>query len=238
MLKVCIFTNNKTMEQGLKKIFQNYMFDSMVNMEITVFRDLKMLLKTDTSNAVLFIHDDDDRNALRTARLLRENDRNEPVVIITDSVENVYDAFKVDAYRVIRVPVAQSDVYEVLDSFKRQKLSGKVIIIKNGPECLTIPTKDIIYVSSIDREIELVTKGGIIPTTVPLFQITSQLPTKYFFCCHRSYVINFMNVRNVKSDVSAVRMSNGDEIPISRRKKSEFIAAREDFFDSGVITII
>lgn len=238
MLKVIILTNNKAMERGLRKIFQNYMIDGMVNLEINVFRDLKNLLKTDISGAILFLHDGGDRNPIRSAHILRENDHHEPIVIITDSTEAVYDAFKVDAYRVIRVPVAQSDVYEVLDSFKRQRLSNKVILIKNGPERITVPTKDILYVSSLNKMTEITTKTGIIPSTVPLFQIEAQLPSKFFFSCHRSYIVNFINMRSVNTDISGVTMSNGDEIPVSRRKKTAFIAAREAFLDSSVLTII
>ncbi|MBO4445533.1 MAG: response regulator transcription factor [Clostridia bacterium] len=237
MLKICMFTENKKLEKGLRSIVDSYMYEKMISVEVKVFRDLKMLLKSDISGAILFIDDSDDKNAVKTAQILREHDHHEEIVIITDNLEHVYDAFKVNAYRVIRFPVAKADIFEVIDSFRKRTLSTKVIIVKNGAQRITITTGEIIYVVSLNRETAVVTKSGVIPTTVPLFQITAQLPEEYFFTCHRSYTVNMMHIRKVASGLGSMKMSNRDIVPISRRRKKEFMAAREAYIDKYVYTV-
>ncbi|MBR5991584.1 MAG: LytTR family transcriptional regulator, partial [Clostridia bacterium] len=111
------------------------------------------------------------------------------------------------------------------------------IIVKNGAQRITITTGEIIYVVSLNRETAVVTKSGVIPTTVPLFQITAQLPEEYFFTCHRSYTVNMMHIRKVASGLGSMKMSNSDIVPISRRRKKEFMAAREAYIDKYVYTV-
>lgn len=234
MFEIYILSKNKKIVSGLKQIVSSYMYDKMVTIEIKVFKDIKLLLKTDISDAILFIDDSDERSALKTAQILREHDHFEEIVLITDDIESAYEAFKVDAYRVLRSPVANQDVYEAVDSFRKKKLSSRVILIKNGPDRLTLPMNEIIYVASINRETLIVTKNGTIPATIPLFQISAQLSEEFFFACHRSYVINMSNIRSVSKTIDKLYMTNGDEIPISRRRKAEFMSAREQFIDTQI----
>ena len=96
---------------------------------------------------------------------------------------------------------------------------------------------EIIYVASINRETSIITKNGTIPTSIPLFQIAAQLSEEFFFSCHRSFVINMANIKSVSKTLDLLFMVNGDEIPISRRRKTEFVTAREAFLDSHTFTM-
>ena len=89
----------------------------------------------------------------------------------------------------------------------------------------------------MNRDTIIVTKTDNINTTVSLFQVAAQLPEETFFTCHRSYIINLMNIRTVTTGITSVRMSNGDEIPISRRRKTEFMNAREAYIDRNIYII-
>lgn len=237
MLKICILTDNKKLDKGLRSIIDSYISEKMISVEVRTFRDIKMVLKSDLSGAILFIDGHKNRNAVKTAHILREHDHQEAMVIITDNIEHVYEAFKVNAYRVLRLPVAKTDVFELIDSFRKRKFSSRSVIVKDGPENMTIPTDDIIYVFSLNRDTKIYTKNGIVPTTVALFQITAQLPEEHFFMCHRSYVVNMMYIKSVDKGLGSITMSNGATVPISRRRKSEFIAARETYIERYVYTV-
>lgn len=229
MLKICILTENRKLEKGLRSIIDSYIYEKMISVDVEVYRDLKLLLKCDMSGAILFIDDSDEKSAIRFAQILREHDHTEEIVIITDNIEHVYEAFKVSAYRVLQMPIAKVDIYETLDSFSKKKLTKEVIIVKNGPKNLILPISEIIYVASLNRDTRIVTRTGIIPSTVALYQISAQLPEEYFFACHRAYVVNMMNIRTAAKGFNDLKMSNGETIPISRRRKADFIAAWEAY---------
>ena len=45
-----------------------------------------------------------------------------------------------------------------------------------------------------------------------------------FYRCHKSYVINLLEVKNyIRGDVGEIVMSNKMRVPLSRSKKDEFL---------------
>lgn len=238
MLDIIILSDNKNTTKGLEKICENYSYEKLIPLNVVSTKDLKSILKSGPSNAILFIVDNfEERSAIKTAQILRESQHDEPIVIITGNHSLVYDGFKVGAYRVLKAPIANSDVYEAIDSHIKHKLSYKIVLLKDGMKKITIPVNDILYVLAEDRETAVVTKTGRIETKTPLFQILAQLPEDLFFPCHRSYVVNLFNIRIVTSGTTSAIMLDGSTIPISRRKKEAFLAARERFIQNHTIPI-
>ena len=238
MLDIIILSNNKNTTKGLKKICENYSCEKLIPLNIICTKDLKTILKTEYSNAILFIVDNfEERSAVKTAHLLRENDHNEAIVIITKNHAMVYEAFKVNAFRVLKAPIASTEVYEVIDSFRKRKLSHKIILLKDGSQRITLPINDILYVLSAERETAVIAKCGRIETKTPLFQLIAQLPEEFFFACHRSYVVNLFNIRAITPGTTSAIMLDGSVIPISRRKKVAFLEAREKFIQNHTTPI-
>ncbi|NJO87578.1 MAG: LytTR family transcriptional regulator [Chloroflexia bacterium] len=61
----------------------------------------------------------------------------------------------------------------------------------------------------------------------PLKDFESRLP-KNFFRIHNSYVINTLYVKKlIKSDIWNIEMDNSEILPISRRKRTEFVQLME-----------
>ena len=79
---------------------------------------------------------------------------------------------------------------------------------------------------------------GEILATVPLLQIVAQLPEEFFYMCHRSYIVNLVNIRSVSTTVDKITLVDGTVLPISRRRKANFMGAREKFMQNHTYTII
>lgn len=238
MLTIVLLSNSNKAISGLKSIIELYMYEKMFPIDIKVCKEIKDILKLNIPNAIIFITDSKERNAVKTAQILREHHHTEALVLISDNIELVYEAFKVSAYRVLKAPVANSDIFEVIDSFRKRALSKHVVVVKDGAETISLAMSDITYIASINREAKIYTKHGEINATVPLFQIAAQLPTEFFHMCHRSYIVNLMNIRSVSTTIDRITLIDGTVLPISRRRKSEFVGAREKFMQNHTYTII
>lgn len=238
MLTIVILSNSSKAISGLKTILELYMYEKMFPIDVKVCKEIKEILKLNLPNAIIFITDSKERNAVKTAKILRDHSHTEALVLITDNIELVYEAFKVSAYRVLKAPVANADIFEVIDSFRKRALSTHIVVVKNGIESISLAMSDIIYIASINRETKIFTKHGEILATVPLLQIVAQLPEEFFYMCHRSYIVNLVNIRSVSTTVDKITLVDGTVLPISRRRKANFMGAREKFMQNHTYTII
>ncbi len=238
MLSIYLITNNPKIEAGFKTIIAKYNCEKMVGVTFASFHSIKKLLKTPYSNGILIIDDCfEDRDVVGTARLLVDHDIDMPMVLISSEVAVAYEGYKAGAFRVLKPPIAESDVFDIIDSYRNAQISKRMVVIRTGNSNLHYKVNDILYVTSSNRETSIVTKSHVDVTSLPLFQIYNQLPEDFFIQCHKSCIVNLANIRSVSIGNNTVTMTNGDEVLISRRRKTEFSEAREKFIETFTYTI-
>jgi two-component system LytT family response regulator len=84
---------------------------------------------------------------------------------------------------------------------------------------------EIIYVNAVRNysEFHLLNNTRVL-TSKPLINYDSLLSEQGFFRIHHSYLVNLSHLKAfVRSEGGAVKMVNGDLLPVSRQKKSELM---------------
>ncbi len=94
---------------------------------------------------------------------------------------------------------------------------------KNSSKYLMVQVSDILYcVANGDGCIIYFTDGGKAISSKSLLTIQTELPASKFVRIHQSHLVNLQHVAVHKNkDVNIVIMSNGEELPISRRYKMQ-----------------
>ena len=69
---------------------------------------------------------------------------------------------------------------------------------------------------------EVHTPEGIVRTNLKMSDLEEQLRDKNFFRCHKGYLINLEAVEKLEGDHCVIE---GENIPVSRRKKTELLDA-------------
>lgn len=169
-------------------------------------------------------------------------DRHFDVIFITAYDQYAIKAFKYSAVDYILKPIDIDEIVGAVNRIlNRGKLNGRPnydLLIENintsKPKKLTLPTSkgylfididNIIYFES-DRNYSFIylTNQKKILVSKNIGDFEEFLDDTVFFRCHRSYLINMYHVQQyIKTDGGEIEMINGAKIPISRRKKDEFI---------------
>lgn len=98
------------------------------------------------------------------------------------------------------------------------------IVLATANQAVSFRAEDALYIESLNRSrIIHLAKGETITTSLPLASIIDELPAGQFAYCHRSIVVNLACVREVTRTV--VTLSDGSEIPASRRRYQELLDA-------------
>ncbi|EBF5116774.1 response regulator transcription factor [Listeria monocytogenes] len=106
---------------------------------------------------------------------------------------------------------------------KKQLISDEALIFENKHSHFQIPFHDILYfeTSEISHKMRLIGKTTIIEFYATLDEI-ERLDYR-FFKCHRSFVINLVNVESVNRSENIVSFENDHICLISRRKVKKVI---------------
>ncbi len=88
-----------------------------------------------------------------------------------------------------------------------------------------IDTNEIIYCKSDDNYTEFYLLGNRKIVASRVLKDTNELLDKHsFFRIHQSFLVNTKYIRKYSKSNNTVEVSNGDELPVAKRKRDEFLA--------------
>ncbi len=172
-------------------------------------------------------------NGLKLTELLRKNNPDIIVIILTSFSTYLDSAMKISVFRYLSKPIDKNRFYrnfsEALDCYKN--ISRKIYIEQDG-DVYTIKTKDILYIENTKH-------GSIIVTKRDRFK-TSQKPQEWFskielpncfIFSHKSFLVNLQNVVNFNKSTITFQGQNDliEVFCISQRKYTEFKKAFYNF---------
>lgn len=159
-------------------------------------------------------------------------DRLPLIIFISGYPERMPEAFGVRAFEYIVKPIDRKRFGNVLESARKSVIyaksghTGKTITINSGSVTSTLKLSDIYYVESYGRKLVFHSAGGIREAYGKISGIGSELGDD-FYPTHRSYVVNLSKVADYGK--GAVKIDKGEEIPLSRYKRDDFVRAYAAF---------
>ncbi len=145
------------------------------------------------------------------ARALRERGYTNEIVFLTAYREYVFEGYNVHALNYLIKPAQ----YEALDSclqYVRKQLSDSCFQYRYKDSFFTIPYHDILYFSSSNHYVEIVTPNQRLKQVDSLKNILKFLPD-FFVPCHRTLIVNIHHVQKIQH--RELYLSNHDILPIS-----------------------
>ncbi len=161
-------------------------------------------------------------SGIDVGKYLREQNRNFHTQIIYISSKETYamKLFSVQPLDFLVKPIRTENLTRALKrGFEIIGDSSDYFIYKTGRDNATISCKDILYLSSDKRIINIVCRDETIEYYGKLADELKKLPD-YFLQVHTSYVINMNAIK--KSNGDSVIMNNEKEINISRKYADAF----------------
>lgn len=212
--------------------FVSELGDSLgITIECDKYQSGKELLSADYDQYRIIFLDIDmvNENGISIAEKIRESNKRVEIVFLTALVQYAVEGYKVDAYRFLVKPVEYEDFeFELRDLLlKLADEKPDTLVLKDGNQIYKIKQEDLIYIEAKGHVIvyHCVEGDYIISTTMK--KAENSLDKNYFKRIHNSYIINLEYLANLGKN--EVQLKNGLKLPMSRRKKEEFVEQYVDY---------
>lgn len=161
------------------------------------------------------------RNGISVAEEIVRKFPNATIIFTTSSKEFAFDAFKVKAFDYLIKPLDKNLVYKTLELFLENFNTKKFVWKVKTPnyEMITIELKDILYIESCNRRLEIHLDKDVIQTVSLRSKFLDSIPfdidKNSFLMCHTSFIVNMNKIKGF-NDLNFL-MKNGEKVPISKR---------------------
>lgn len=207
---------------------KTYSEQKYIDIDVKVFRRMRDYLLEFDKPDLIFIDDNlEMKPSIENARVVRSKDGRAAVVLLSTNPERVFEAFSVKTHRFLTKPITQSDIFDALDSYRKDLFSDRVIIAKLEDAYRVFSSEEVYALIADGSHTKIMTSDELVDILTPFSRIETQLPDEYFYKCHRSYIINLKHIARFTQE--QVEMTNHSIIPISRRKRLDFHMRYSEF---------
>lgn len=234
MLRVHICEDNKEQRERVKTLLEKIILIENLDMEVGIVsenpEDMLKAIKQETVTGIFFLDIDlqSQLNGMDLARKIREYQPRCFIVFVTTHSEMSYMTF---SYKVEAMDFIIKDNYDDMENRIHQCLlhaeemrqhasqeSSESFFIKSVGKVQEVPYDDILFfeVSSNCHKVILHGKNQMVEFQGKLKDIKEELDER-FYQCHRSYILNKKNIKEIKEDERVIVMAGGDSCPMSVR---------------------
>lgn len=167
------------------------------------------------------------------AELYRRNKRT-LVLFITSHREYSIKGYEFRAFRYVLKSEPDDFIKRnIQDAINEYKNFNFYITVNCKEEYTHILASDIIYIESFKHEIIIHTADRIYRGQEKLKSIYSKLKEHDFIQCYKSYIVNMRYIESIKKN-SCVHMTNGIELSVGRKYRTETIESYLKFMDGRI----
>lgn len=171
----------------------------------------------------------DGLNGIDVAYKIREKTSQCHIVFVSTSADFAVKSYELRAFYYLLKPFGYKDVQNVLnlleDSFQK---ASRYLKVKEGRDWCKILLSEILYADYSNHYVQIHTESAIISTYMNFPRMEEMLaPYSEFLSCYRCIVVNMNKIKKV--DGFFFLISNGEYIPINRKKAKEIKSKYVDY---------
>lgn len=154
-----------------------------------------------------------EENGVDIAKKLRAHNYKGHIIFLTGFQEYVFEGYSVRALDYLLKPIDSVKLDRDLEMIA-EELSDQNYMVRTRSEMYKIPYKEILYISSSNHSIEIITEKEKFRQMISLREVLSHLPA-YFQQCHRTIIINMKKVTCLTDNW--VVLNGKEELPVGKK---------------------
>lgn len=223
-LKIAICDDEKYFREYIAKLLSGYLMKEEMEFHIDTFSDGKNFCEKEENISdydIVFLDIGmEGMNGMDTAYTIRKQNRDMDIVFITVMSDYVFEGYKVGAVRYIMKTELDRALPEcMIDILKKRKYCGQTIELPFVGGSRQILIREILYIESKAHKLQFIAKNETLYMYGQLNELEDRLWDSNFVRCHQSYLVNMEHIQKINN--YRIYLSDGTEIPVSRRKYSE-----------------
>ena len=228
-MKIAICDDEVAVSEVTKSLLQQWAIHQSISLSVHCYEngdDLILAQKSECFDLIFLDVLMPLLNGIDTAKELRRQNQNVPIIFLTSSKEFAFDSYEVKALQYLLKPVSPNQLWSIMNDFmvliKNQK---EIFVARTSDGFCKIALEDTNYLEAQNKSVLVFPHNGI--EIRELFSRCEEIFTleQGFFHCHRSYIINLNFVNQFTKN--SVTMTNGVTLPISRNRS---LAFKEAYF--------
>lgn len=149
---------------------------------------------------------------------IRHSDVRVIAAIATTSKDFALESYRLHAARYLEKPVNEEEIRDLIQIVISRKESEPHYECETADGRVRIPFDRIQFVEQRGKNLIIHEENGQeLTIRGKLDEVQAAFPEKYFYQCHKSYLVNLSNIRRIDKELLTFVMENGEHAHINRK---------------------
>lgn len=226
MINTAICDDDNNVVDFVRNCLSEYFISHSVKFDAYTFSSGESLIKNDTTFDLIFLDIEmTGMDGIKTAQLLRFEDRKVKIVYITSHSECALQGYTAHPFDFLVKPINKERIIKVLDEFlsdySHSSDEETVVEFKGESGTMILKLKDIYAIEYTgNRRVTIFTKAEQFRARGGISEILKLINSDGFICPHKSFIINMEYIQKMNN--FTLYTTNGLEIPIAQKKLKVF----------------
>lgn len=221
-MKVAICEDNQTEAEGVKRIIKNWALKDNRAVDIMVYESAESFLfdyEEKVFDALFLDIQMPGLDGISLAKRLRSQNDNVPIVFVTGIDDFISEGYDVEAVHYLLKPVREDKVFGCLERIcEKLRQEEPFVLLSSDSGVAKILQKEILKVEIFSHQCVYTTVKTEYSVSQSLKEAKEKLSDD-FVLCHRGILVNLQHIEAIQNN--KVFLSNGSEVPVSRRMYGE-----------------
>jgi len=177
-------------------------------------------------DAVFISFDDCDEQVVKIAAAVRRTGDLTFILLVSDRMKDLSPLLRprIRPGGVLFRPLQNTQIRDFLEEISEEldRIVGSdnedVFCFKADGATRRVPFKDIMFFEASSKKVTIHTKGQEISYYDSIESLSASLP-EYFIRCHRSYIVNVRQIKELRGADMELKLAGGERVPFSRSCK-------------------
>jgi len=229
-MKIAICEDNKNEQEYLKEIILQWAETSKIHVKVLCYDNAEVFLFDwpDINIDLVFLDIKMEKtNGIILAKKIRDKDQAVQIVFTTSYRQYSLKGYEVYPLSYLMKPLSLEAISPLLDKATSitNSRNKEIFTFSSGSEIIRVNVSQINYIQMKSHIAEIHSDTDIVELRKTIKELLGILPP-YFIRCHRSIIVNLLNVDCVY--YKHLKLTSGDQIKISR---SELDSVRKAFME-------
>ncbi len=196
-------------------IFSNY---KKIGFVVDIFTNATDFLASQQNYILIFISFETE-NSRKITKSIYKTAFKAPLIIFSTNCCHAADAFKLNAYYFLQIPLSEKALFDMLENFF-VSYSSAPLLISDGFETICINVNDILYLEANNKHCIIHLMDKVIYCNKTMARVFAVLPEDRFLKINRAIIINLDYITRFSSEY--IILTNGQVLYPSRHFYKSF----------------
>lgn len=233
MFRIAICDDEAHCRERLGVILRKYAADNSLDFDILYYESADALLINYPKDLDVLLLDIamDGVDGMAAAHSIRKTDPTVCIIFVTTMYQYAIDGYAVKAFGFICKPINAAELSHeltcALTMINNTRAREQFITTKCGGVFHRLPISRISYCEVKNHQIDIHKDDEVLHCRDSMNELVSRLSPLGFFRCHNSFLVNGEHIASIEQN--QLTLKDGRIIPISQRRRKEFMQEISDF---------